>query len=80
MLDKHEAAKTGLQPTSVTKDVKEYKGEVNGVPIRAIDVPDLHALDHNEDTQAEIITTLTHLTNSKADILFYCIPLNYWKG
>ena len=75
-LDKHEAAKTGLQPTSVTKDVKEYKGEVNGVPIRAIDMPGLYARDHNEDKQAEIIATLTHLTDRKADILIYCSPLN----
>ena len=75
-LDKHEAAKTGLQPTSVTKDVKEYKGEVNGIPIRAIDMPGLHARDHSEDTPAEIVATLIHLTNRKADILIYCIPLH----
>ena len=75
-LGKHEAAKTGLQPKSVTKNVKEYKGEVNGIPIRAIDMPGLHARDHSEDMPVEIIATLTHLTNRKADILIYCIPLH----
>ena len=75
-LGKDEAAKTGLQPTSVTKNVKEYKGEVNGIPIRAIDMPGLHARDHSEDTPVEIIATLTHLTDCKADILIYCIPLH----
>ena len=75
-LDKHEAAKTGLRPTSVTKNVKEYKGEVNGIPIRAIDMPGLHARDHSEDMPVEIIATLTHLTDRKADILIYCIPLH----
>ena len=75
-LDKHEAAKTGLRPTSVTKNVKEYKGEVNGIPIQAIDMPGLHARDHSEDTPAEIVATLIHLTNRKADILIYCSPLN----
>ena len=75
-LDKHEAAKTGLQPTSVTKDVKEYKGEVNGIPIRAIDMPGLHAREHSKDKLAEIVATLSHLTDSKADILIYCIPLH----
>ncbi|MCG8621879.1 MAG: 50S ribosome-binding GTPase [Proteobacteria bacterium] len=75
-LDRDRAAKTGLQPTSVTKDVKEYKGEVNGIPIRAIDMPGLHAQDHSEDTPAEIVATLIHLTNRKADILIYCIPLH----
>lgn len=75
-LGEDKAAETGLRPTSVTKKVEEYRGEVNGVPIRAIDMPGLHARDHNEDTPAEIVATLIHLTNRKADILIYCIPLN----
>ena len=82
-LDKDKAAQTGVQPTSITKKVKRYDGEVNGIPIQAIDMPGLHALDSDsdedsaDDTSAEtVVTTLTHITKGKADILIYCVPLN----
>ena len=64
------------QHQSLRMSRSSYKGDVNGIPIRAIDMPGLHARDHSEDTPAEIVATLIHLTNRKADILIYCSPLN----
>ena len=75
-LDENNSAETGLQPTSVTDFVEEYRGEVNGVPIQAIDMPGLHAQDHDEDKLVKIVAHLTHITDGKADILIYCIPLH----
>ena len=42
-LDSSQAAESRLQPTSVTKDVKVYNGEVSDVLVRAIDMTGLHA-------------------------------------
>ena len=64
------------QHQSLRMSRSSYKGDVNGIPIRAIDMPGLHARDHSEDTPAEIVAILIHLTNRKADILIYCSPLN----
>ena len=48
----------------------------NGIPIQAIDVPSLHALDSDsdedsaDDTIAEtVVATLTHITKGKAAFL-----------
>lgn len=70
------AADTRLQPTSVTTKVERYDGEVNGVRIRAIDMPGLHALDDSDDVEsAQVIAALTHVTDGEADILIYCVSL-----
>ena len=74
-LDKNKAAESRLQPTSVTKEVKRYDGKVNGVPIRAVDMPGLHARRHSEDTESEVIAALCHFTGGNADILIYCVSL-----
>jgi GTPase Era involved in 16S rRNA processing len=77
-LDGSNAAETRLQPTSVTHDVKVYKGEVNGVLVRAVDMPGLHALGDSEDTvitESEVVAALSHFTDGKADILIYCASL-----
>ena len=74
-LEGSNAAKTRLQPTSVTEEVKRYDGEVNGVLVRAVDMPGLHARDDSEDTESEVVAALTHHTDGKADILIYCMSL-----
>ena len=68
-------ADTRLQPTSVTKEVERYDGKVNGVRIRAIDMPGLHALDASEDIESDVVAALTHVTDGEADILIYCVSL-----
>ena len=53
-LDSSKAAESRLQPTSVTKNVKVYNGKVNGVLVRAVDMPGLHARRHSGDTEKEV--------------------------
>ena len=74
-LDGKAAAEARIQPTSVTDDVKVYKGEVNGVLVRAVDMPGLHARRHNRDKEKDVIAALSHHTEGKADILIYCVSL-----
>ena len=74
-LDGSNAAKSRLQPTSVTQEVKRYDGEVNGVLVRAVDMPGLHARGDNKDTESDVVAALTHHTGGKADILIYCMSL-----
>ena len=74
-LDGKEAAEARIQPTSVTDNVKVYKGEMNGVLVRAVDMPGLHAHRHNRDKEKDVIATLSHHTEGKADILIYCVSL-----
>ena len=74
-LDGNEAAEARIQPTSVTHNVKVYKGELSGIRIRAVDMPGLHARRHSSDREKEVIAALSHHTEGKADILIYCISL-----
>ena len=74
-LDSSNAAESHLQPTSVTKEVKRYDGEVNRVLVRAVDMPGLHARGHNSDTEAEVVAALSHITDGNADVLIYCVSL-----
>lgn len=74
-LDGSRAAACHLQPTSVTKTVRRYDGSVNGVPVRAIDMPGLHARKHKKDEELDIIVALSQLTEGNADILIYCVSL-----
>ena len=69
------AAETHLQPNSVTHNVEVYKGGVNGVLVRAVDMPGLYAHRHNRDTEKDVIAALLHHTEGKADILIYCVSL-----
>ena len=76
VLDQSESAPVSrIQPTSVTKDVDEYRRKVNEIPILAIDTPGLHARRHREEEEARIVASLCQLTNGEADILIYCINL-----
>ena len=74
-LDGDNAAESRLHPTSVTSNVRRYDGEVNDVPIRAIDMPGLHARKHREDEEASIVAELSNLTQGEADVLIYCVSL-----
>jgi predicted GTPase len=74
-LDRSRAADARLKPTSVTSEVKVYKGEVNGVLVRAVDMPGLHARRHTADKEKEVIAGLSHVTGGNADILIYCVSL-----
>ena len=74
-LDGDNAAENRLHPTSVTNDVRRYDGEVNGIPIRAIDMPGLHARKHTDHEEARIMAELARLTQRKADVLIYCVSL-----
>ena len=71
----NEAAEARIQPTSVTHNVKVYKGEVSGVRVRAVDMPGLHAHRHSSNKEKDVIAALSHHTEGKADILIYCISL-----
>ena len=73
-LDSSKAAESRLQPTSVTKDVEVYNGEVNGVLVRAVDMPGLHAYGDSCDTE-KVVAALSHNTDGNADILIYCVSL-----
>ena len=74
-LDGSNAAEARIQPTSVTDNVRMYKGEVNGNLVRAVDMPGLHARRHNRDKEKAVIAALSHHTEGKADILIYCVSL-----
>ena len=74
-LEGSKAAESRRQPTSVTKEVKRYDGEVNSVHVRAVDMPGLHARKHSSDEEKEVIAALTHVTDGNADILIYCVSL-----
>ena len=63
------------KPTSVTKKVGSYDGEVNGVRIRAVDMPGLHARKDSADAEKEAVAFLHHETDGKADLLMYCVSL-----
>ena len=71
----NEAAEARIQPTSVTHNVKVYKGELSSIRVRAVDMPGLHARRHSSDREKEVIAALSHHTEGKADILIYCISL-----
>ena len=71
-LDSSKAAEARIQPTSVTDNVRTYKGEVSGVLVHAVG---LHACRHNRDKEKNVIAALSHNTESKADILIYCMSL-----
>ena len=74
-LDSSKAAEARIQPTSVTDNVRMYKGEVSGVLVRAVDMPGLHARRHNRDKEKEVIAALSHYTEGKANVLIYCVSL-----
>ena len=74
-LDPSRAAEARLQSTSVTKDVKRYDEEVNGVLVRAVDMPGLHARGHTANKEKEVIAALSDCTDGNADILIYCVSL-----
>ena len=74
-LDGKEAAEARIQPTSMTHNVKVYKGEVSSIHVRAVDMPGLHARRHSSDMEKEVIAALSHHTEGKADILIYCVSL-----
>ena len=74
-LDSNKAAESLLQLTSVTKEVARYDGEVNGVLIRAVDMPSLHTRRHSSDKEKEVVAALSHVTDGNADILIYCVSL-----
>ena len=48
-LEGEEASVNSLQPTSVTQDLKSYEKEINGVNVRVVDMPRLHATDQDSD-------------------------------
>ena len=73
-LDPSRAAKADFQPTSVTETAQRYDEEVNGILVRAIDMPGLHALDSKKEEA--VIADLIHVTGNKADVMIYCVKLN----
>ena len=50
---------------------------INGVPVRVIDMPGLHAADSGDrtDTSEDIIGDLKGVTGEGVDVVFYCINL-----
>ena len=74
-LEGEEAIVNSLQPTSVTQDLKFYEKEINGVNVRVIDMPGLHATDHDSDKSENIIVELVAMTDGRADVVFFCMNI-----
>lgn len=73
-LEGDNASECALRPTSVTQSVHCYDGIINSVSVRVIDIPGLHAHDHDNDvTNLRELTTVTE--GIEVDVLFYCISL-----
>ena len=66
-----------LDPHSVTRRVEYCDKEINGVQVRVIDMPGLHAPDSGDktDQRTDIIGDLKGVTENGADVVFYCINL-----
>ena len=68
-------------PSSVTTSVDHRDKEINGIQIRVIDMPGLHAADSGDrtDTSEDILGDLngvtTYNTENGVDVVFYCINL-----
>ena len=60
----------GQSPDSVTKDVKSFPGNINGVDITIVDMPGLAAA--SDDEEKETIAELIKVTKEGADMLLYC--------
>lgn len=74
-LEGDQAIKTRLQPGSVTKTVDYFDHEINGVQVRVVDMPGLHASDQEDGEDTGLVAELNALTKGKADVLFYCMSL-----
>ena len=74
-LEGEEASVNSLQPTSVTQDLKFYEKEINGVNVRVVDMPGLHATDHDSDKSENIIVELSAMTDGHADVIFFCMNI-----
>ena len=57
-------------PDSVTKVVKPFHGNINGVEITIVDMPGLAAA--SDDEEKKTIAELTKVTEGGADMLLYC--------
>ena len=66
-----------LDPHSVTTGVNHSDRVINGVQVRVIDMPGLHAADsgNRTDTSGDILGDLKALTGKGADVVFYCFNL-----
>ena len=75
------AFKARLGPKSVTGKVNYCDREVNGIQVRLIDMPGLHAADSgdktdaNEDILGDLKGVTTYDTEKGVDVVFYCINL-----
>ena len=74
-LEGEEVSVNSLQPTSVTQDLNVYEKEINGVNVRVIDMPGLHATDHDSDESEIIIRELSAMTDGRADVVFFCMNI-----
>lgn len=74
-LEGNEVRITSLQPTSVTQNVDYYDKEINGVNVRVVDMPGLHAAEHDKDECAGILGELKAVTKGSADVVFFCVNL-----
>ena len=63
----------GQSPDSVTKEVKPFHGNINGVMIAIVDMPDLAGASDNEEKK--IIAELIKVTEGRADMLLYCVNM-----
>ena len=77
-LEGDNAFEASLGPSSVTTSVDHCDKELsNGVQVRVIDMPGLHAADSGVrmDTSEDILGDLKALTGEGVDVVFYCINL-----
>ena len=66
-----------LDPNSVTRTVAYCDKEINGIQVRVIDMPGLHAADSGDgtDTSEDILGDLKGVTGKGVDVVFYCFNL-----
>ena len=74
-LEGPEACQSRLQATSVTDSVAPHDRNINGVNVRVIDMPGLHADDHDKEKARKTLAELNALTEGKADVVFYCVNI-----
>ena len=74
-LEGDEASPARIQPKSVTGSISTYDKVMNDVSVRVIDIPGLHAYDHEQGKEKTVLVELNKLTEGQADVLFYCFNI-----
>ncbi len=75
-LSPDDGAETGMSTEPVTTEVTVYSEKVDGLELKAVDVPGLGIEGQSKDERHDIMAQLIAKTNKEADILLYCASMN----